>query len=232
MSYILYEGPSLVDGKPIFCALTGAETPSRNSKTGPLIQSWIMRSDVNPLEAVHSNADESVCGSCSLRGDNGKGRSCYVTLFMAPNTIFKTKEQLKPIEKHIYKNRGVRLGAYGDHSVMPTAVTADIVKRAMMTTGYTHQWRTCDPELKKYLMASCDSEQDRELAKSLGWATFRVKRVDQPKLKGETLCPASEEAGKTLNCLTCGKCSGGKTQDVVINIHGAGKKHFNLREEN
>jgi len=122
------------------------------------------------------------------------------------------------------------LGAYGDHAALPTSVTADIAKKAMMTTGYTHQWKTCDQDLQKYLMASCDSAEDRELANAMGWATFRVKTVDQPKLKGETLCPASAEAGKILTCLTCSKCAGGSVRDVVIDIHGTGQRHFTLRQ--
>ena len=231
MSYLLYSGPSMLDGNPIFAALTGIENPSRNIKTGAMVHSWIMRSDMNPIEAVHANADTSVCGSCSLRGDNGKGRSCYVTLFQAPNNIYKTKDGLKPTPKLLFRNRAIRLGAYGDHAALPTSITADIVKRATMTTGYSHQWRTCDQELRKYLMASCDSEADRELAKSMGWSTFRVKKVDQLKLKGETLCPASAEAGKKLTCITCGKCSGNNAKDIVINVHGTGQRHFNLRQE-
>lgn len=230
MSYILYDGPSLLDGQHIFTALTGIENPSRNTKTGPMLHTWHMRSDIHPLEAVQTNADASVCGNCSLRGDHGKGRTCYVNLFRAPSQIFNHKDNFKrELPKALFRNRAVRLGAYGDTASQPTSITAEIVKRAAMTTGYTHQWHNCDPELKKYLMASCDSEEDREVAKALGWATFRIKQPDQPKLKYETTCPASEEGGKVLNCLTCGRCSGGDTKDVVINVHGTGRKHFPIK---
>lgn len=220
----------MLDGQPIFAALSGVENPSRNSKTGAMLQTWVMRSDMGPFEAVKTNADASVCGGCSHRGDHGVGRSCYVILFHAPNQVYKHRDDQKPLPKLVYHNRAVRLGGYGDHAALPTAITADIAKKAMMTTGYTHQWKTCDQDLRKYLMASCDSVEDRELANALGWATFRVKTVDQPKLKGETLCPASAEAGKILTCLTCGKCSGGDVKDVVIDVHGVGHRHFTLRQ--
>jgi hypothetical protein len=231
MSYLLFSGPSVLDGQPIFAALTGIENPSRNSKTGPLATTWVMRSDIRPWEAIQSGEDKSVCGDCSLRGKEGTERACYVLAWQAPARIYDSKHKLKPLPKYLYKNRVVRLGGYGEHSAMPTAVTADISKRAAATLGYTHQWRTCDQELSKYLMASCDSEADRELAKAMGWATFRVKTADQPMLKGETTCPASAEAGKKLTCFTCGKCAGGNSKDVVINIHGHGRKHFKLHDD-
>ncbi|WP_051102302.1 hypothetical protein [Methylovulum miyakonense] len=216
----------MLDGKPIFMVLTGTEQPSRNSKTGPMLQTWILRSDVNPLDAMRFNEDVSICGNCPLRGSEGKGRSCYVTVARAPYQIYKSKPNLKKIKKHIFKNRAVRLGAYGDPAAIPTEVIADIRKRAIMTTGYTHQWRTCDQDLKQFMMASCDSEQDREEAKALGWATLRVKKADDSKLPGEVTCPASEEAGKKMTCYNCGLCRGGDTSDVVINVHGVGFRNF------
>jgi hypothetical protein len=216
----------MLDGNPIFAALTGIERPSSNTKTGPMAQIWIMRSDINPMEATNTNADASVCGTCPLKGSHGKDRSCYVTLFQAPNNIFKTKANLRHPPNNIFRNRAVRLGAYGDMAALPVAITARIVKHAALTTGYTHQWRTCDQTLSNYLMASCDSEADRELAKSMGWNTFRVKAPEQVKLKGETFCPASEEGGKIMTCYTCGRCNGSATKDVVINVHGTGKNQF------
>lgn len=226
MSYLLYEGPSLLDGKPIFMALTGTETPSQNPKTGPMLQTWIMRSDLNPLDALRLNADVSVCGQCPLRGDEGRGRACYVTVARAPNQVFKSRHTLKPLKKHVFRNRAVRLGAYGDPAAIPTNIIADIHKRAAMVTGYTHQWRTCDPELKRYMMASCDSVEDYEVAKELGWATFRIKQATDTKLRGEIICPAATESGKAMTCYNCGLCKGGDTKDVVINIHGMGMRNF------
>lgn len=236
MSFLIYDGPSLLDGKPIFSAISGVEYPSRNAKTGVMIQTWTMRSDISPLEAVHSGADHSICGDCSLRGDGfGGERVCYPQLFQAPTNIYnayaKGKVGYSPLGKYLFKRQAIRFGAYGDSAAIPTRFTADPAKLARMHTGYTHQWRECDPDLKKYLMASCDSEKDREEAKALGWATFRVKTASQPRLKGETPCPASEEAGKRLTCLTCGMCCGTSkfTKDIVINVHGTGKKHFILK---
>ena len=74
---IFYEGPSLLDGKPIVgIALAGSST---NSKTGELVQTYILRSDMPPQDAINDGHDVSICGNCTHRktvGDNG--RTCYV----------------------------------------------------------------------------------------------------------------------------------------------------------
>jgi len=46
---------------------TGKEKPSINSKTGDMIQTYIMRADIAPDEAAKIGLDETVCGSCALR---------------------------------------------------------------------------------------------------------------------------------------------------------------------
>jgi hypothetical protein len=80
---VLYRGPSQLDGAPIIVVATGIAGASRNAKTGDLIQTWILREDISPTEAVKTGADASICGTCPHRGtiSEGKniGRSCYVT---------------------------------------------------------------------------------------------------------------------------------------------------------
>ena len=46
---------------------TGLERPSINSKTGDMIQTYIMRADIAPDEAAKMGLDETVCGNCALR---------------------------------------------------------------------------------------------------------------------------------------------------------------------
>jgi hypothetical protein len=54
-----------------------------------MIQTYIMRSDVPPIDAVKSGEDASICGGCVHRGDGtGKGRSCYVTLMHGPRGVY------------------------------------------------------------------------------------------------------------------------------------------------
>ena len=66
---IIWEGASAIDGAPIRVIATGLKTSSHNAKTGDLIQTWILRADMTPQEAVDSGADESICGGCPHRGD-------------------------------------------------------------------------------------------------------------------------------------------------------------------
>ena len=76
--FIAYRGPSLIDGSPIVVVVVTAK--SSNRKTGSMVQTYILRADQNPVAAVKSGADVSICGDCKHRGDKGQGRSCYVNL--------------------------------------------------------------------------------------------------------------------------------------------------------
>lgn len=52
---ILYRGPSMLDGSPIVCIATGIEgKASRNGKAGEMVQTWILREDIAPHEAIHT----------------------------------------------------------------------------------------------------------------------------------------------------------------------------------
>ena len=56
-SGIIYKGPSLIDGKPIVVIATYS---NRNTKTGSVVQTYIEREDINPLEASKTGADVSI----------------------------------------------------------------------------------------------------------------------------------------------------------------------------
>ena len=81
-SVILWEGASLLDGAPIVAIATFA---SRNAKTGDMVQTWIMRADMAPMDALASGDDVSICGDCMHRPANGG--SCYVKVWQAPRSI-------------------------------------------------------------------------------------------------------------------------------------------------
>ena len=61
--YIVYQGPSQLTGGNIVVIATGFANKSTNSKTGDLIQTWIMSADESPTEAANSGRDVDVCGS-------------------------------------------------------------------------------------------------------------------------------------------------------------------------
>lgn len=234
---ILWEGKSAIDGAPIMLIATGLKKSSSNEKTGNLVQTWILRSDIHPQEAVDTGADESICGNCPHRGEivdgKNKGRACYVTIFQAPRNIYETsKRGVYPRIKGdkaraILAGRNVRLGAYGDPAAIPFHVWARILADAARGTGYTHQWKACDSRFARYCMASADNAQEAIDAQAKGYRTFRVGTPAEKIARGEFLCPASKEAGAKVNCAQCLACGGNSSPNkssVFIPVHGAASK--------
>lgn len=235
---IIYDGPSMIDGKRIIVVVTGLKTRSRNSKTGDMIQTYILRADRHPIAAVRSGADESICGDCKHRGDGmGNGRSCYVTLAHGPASVWQAwlrgvYETVTPEDAgQLVAGRMVRLGTYGDPAAAPRAIWQELVKHAAGWTGYSHRWGQIDPAWSKLVMASADTLDEGDEARALGYRTFRV---GAGLLFGkEVRCPASAEAGKKTDCASCKACMGmsGKARaSIVIAPHGAGAKHARMRE--
>ena len=97
LGVILYEGPSLIDGQPIAVIATGFQRRTANSKTGDMVQTWILRADLNPLQAIHTGQDVSICGDCPLRGmletrqcrTVNRRRACYVAIHQAPLGVYR-----------------------------------------------------------------------------------------------------------------------------------------------
>lgn len=233
---ILYEGPSKLDGQPIVVIATGLAKASRNAKTGAMVQTYIIRSDMHPLEAVKTGADASICGTCPHRGDGtGKGRSCYVTLIHGPRMVWEAyKRGVYPKAnafeaRLLFAGKMVRLGTYGDPAAAPYALWKVALTDAEGWTGYTHQWRTIGQDFAALVMASADSLEDMNAAHALGYRTFRVTAEPFANVKGrESVCPASEEKGKVASCITCRACMGtsGKARaSIQIAAHGTGKRH-------
>jgi hypothetical protein len=206
-----------------------------------MIQTWIMRADVNPIDAARHGQDSSICGTCVHRGQhdtNGNRiastRSCYVRLDTAPLNVWKTEGRGRyddlsadlDVAAERVTGRLVRLGSYGDPAAVPFGVWSALLARAAGHTGYTHQWRDF-PEFNTWVMASCDSSADRVAARMLGYRTFRVAPADAwARESGEILCPASEQAGKKTVCALCKACGGNNAKaraDVMIPAHGGGR---------
>jgi hypothetical protein len=233
---ILYEGPSLIDHKPIFVA---AIWSSKNSKTGDMLQTYIMRSDIDPRDANKSGEDRSICGDCRHRGTPtddpqrklAKDRTCYVTLGQGPLIVFNAYKagrypyattHLARIE--VGRGREVRIGTYGDGAAAPRYVWDGVLHWATGHTAYTHNGG--DPQ---QYMISADSLEEAQHAWASKHRTFRIVRsVDEIDRKHEVLCPASAEAGHKATCQTCMLCGGTsvKAKSVAIVVHGSGATYF------
>lgn len=212
----------MIDGDRIVAVAT---TNTSNRKTGYVTQLWIVSANADPVRALYSNQDRSVCGDCKHRNS-----SCYVVVHQAPLVVYRAWQRgIYPIvQTDVFKDKKVRFGAYGDPVALPVTLVQAIAEQSKVWLGYTHSWKMPHAaSYKRWLMASVDTPEERAEAKAAGWRTFRVKTADAEVENGEVVCPASEEAGKKLSCEYCLLCSGldGKgTKDVVINVHGQTNK--------
>lgn len=228
--YVIYRGPSRLDGADIVVIVTGLRHNSGNGKTGQMLQTWILRADRSPIAALKDGADASICGDCPHRQVNGAG-SCYVNVAQGPHAVWDAWQRgaypVATLEELAELAAGflVRVGSYGDPVAVPVEVWQTLLSRSAGHTGYTHQWRRALAKpYRTFLMASCDGEKQRMGARKRGWRTFRVKAKGEAVLPGEIVCPASEEAGKKRTCETCGACDGAAGNparvSIVIDVHG------------
>ena len=86
LGYVLHKGPSPIDGRPIVVILT---LRTSNRKTGQMCQVWILREDVDPVHAIRTGDDYTICGSCPHRKQADGSRSCYVNVGQAPLSVWK-----------------------------------------------------------------------------------------------------------------------------------------------
>lgn len=128
-SLIVYEGPSTIDGAPIVVILTGLDQSSANEKTGNLVQSFIIRSDVEPHQALKTGDDASVCGLCPHRPLIVKmlakvgivSSPCYVKVHESVLSVFRAYRRGSYARATsvaqvaaVLRGRKLRLGTYGD----------------------------------------------------------------------------------------------------------------------
>lgn len=181
---------------------------------------------------------------------HGIGRTCYVIMHQGPLSVWRAFKRgnypgavvsvddagrpfiVNPNERNgsapVAARRMVRIGSYGDPAAVPVDVWDRLTVGATGWAGYTHAWRRMPvrPFLARYCMASADTIEDRDEAKRLGWRTFRVSMPqfgDPAMVRGESVCPASKEAGFKLTCETCRACNGnatGRFGDITIQAHG------------
>jgi hypothetical protein len=222
----LWRGASLFDGTPIVVIATGLRRGSRNAKTGAMVQTWILRADMNPVAAVKGAVDDATCGTCPHRA----GAGCYVDVSRAPLSVWRSwKAGRIPLATETDRARvrslALRIGSYGDPGAVPVAVWQAIVTDGQRRAGYTHAWRT-RPDLQGLCMASADSAAEHHVARSKGWRTFRVlpvlDDVEGTARPGEIECLA-ESRGKS--CIDCGLCHGAHEKSarasIFIRAHGA-----------
>lgn len=210
---IFYEGPSMLDGKPIVAIATRG---SENRKTGDMIQTWILRRNVKPTEAIKLGLDRSICGDCYHRGTATRPRTCYVNVGQAPQSVWLAYKRGSYERGPLPTDKPVRMGAYGDPVAVPWKAWEGI-HDAPSWTGYTHQWRTLLAHpFRNVLMASCDSTLEMIEAAKAGWRAFVVERTAPA---GAIECPSE----RGTQCADCGLCAGlqhASAPNIFIRPHG------------
>jgi hypothetical protein len=233
---ILWQGASQLDGNPVVAIATGfASDASRNGKTGTMIQTWIIRSNIDPMTASRIGGDFSVCGDCKHKPS--ESGLCYVIIWQAPRSVyaaFQRGRYARPgidydarILPELFRDSAFRAGSYGDPVAIPYRVWRAATRFAASITGYSHQWRQRRFwHFRRLCMASVDSLEEMNAAHAMGWRTFRVRLPSEPLAPSEKVCPASKEAGRRTTCDRCTACGGLSARDKpagrAIIAHGAG----------
>ena len=216
-SGIIYNGPSLLDGTAIIAIATFS---NRNSKTGTMLQTYILCRDQHPVEANKTGNDSAICGACNLRGianplspkKLADDRECYVNLAYGPSIVYKafhngvypdaTNAEARSL---LGENRVVRIGTYGDGAAVPSHIWDEVLLLSNGHTAYSHQkqWR---PDIA---MQSTDNITEARWHWSRGSRTFRViADLGDLDPHREVLCPSSKEAGRRTTCNDCKLCNG------------------------
>ena len=231
--FVLYDGPSELDGTPIVVIVT---FHSSNEATGDMPQVWYLLRDVAPTEALKRGLDVAICGNCPLSNSPANrakgGGGCYVSTLLVNQVWHAYKRGVYPSNpttlqlKRGLSGRPVRLGAYGDPTSAPIAIAKRLVRMSGNdNTGYTHQWKTCNPAWRHLLMASVENVAQKKIAHAAGWRTFRVMGTNNTIERGEILCPKDKSFGEIAKqCIDCRACDGydrpGKVS-IAINHHSS-----------
>ena len=225
--YIIDRGLSPIDGKPYVTIMT---LKSTNRKTGNMAQVFILREDINPVAAIVTGEDYSICGDCPHRKNTLGKRSCYVNVGQGPNSVWKAYKRGvyssdwsdAQITKAL-KGRKIRWGAYGDPAIINPDIVVFLNNIAIGHTGYTHQWRESWAQCyRTVFQASCDGFNDYLIATAHGWKTFVVVSKNATPDYAKQ-CPATVNNSQA-QCITCSLCDGAK-RDIFVHAHGTGSKY-------
>ena len=228
---LVYEGPSEVDGSPIFAAFSNLLRPSTNSKTGEMPQLWIL-----PQKGTGKITEtRSVCGACPAES------WCYVDRSLLSNII-------RAYQSGSYSRRpeglydaldfspyeSVRYGAFGNLSALPVDTLKamfDAADRAKKDwTAYEQHWKILSPTkeelLKSRAMASVSTIADAVEAYRRGWTFYLASlqpEADMLLLKKEYNVPTircPHDVNKRVRCSTCLLCNGMTKPGIVALLHG------------
>lgn len=253
-SRVVYRGPSLIDGKPIVVVAVVTTPRKANTKTGAVVQTYILCDGIEPRHANRTGADFSICGNCRHRGITdaprkrprkrgyARKRSCYVNLMQGVRVTYEALMRgyypdalsLDDIAA-VGRGRVIREGTYGDPAAVPAWVWVALRSESAGHTAYSHQAKHEGAAFDaQTMMLSADTLQEAQEAWANGIRTFRVVTSVADIAPQEALCPASKEhkaahpAKACVTCALCQLCAGSaiKAKSIAIPAHGGGRSHF------
>lgn len=217
MSYIK-GGMLLWQDSKTSVAITGLDGSSKNGKTGPMAQSFILKRNTPPTYDVKGAG----CKGCPVF------EGCYVRWEQAPRQVYKSiKGKRYKVYNGGWEDNAVldgialRVGAAGEPSEMPARKWTELLSMVKTWTGYTHKWKAAgNLPYRAFCMASVHSVPEMEQANRMGYRTYRVG--GEPITKDEVMCPYYTH---DVQCIDCGLCKGSsiKAKNIYAPAHGARK---------
>lgn len=230
---VIYKGRSLIDDGPIAAIAVWGST---NTKTGDMLQVYILRTDMHPIDANRTGADVSICGDCPHKGvptDKPSGlaeqRACYVTMTQGPSQVWKSwlagryaDATSADRQAAVGASRFVRIGAYGDGAAVPPIVWVNLLQHSLGHTAYSHTRGLAHPQI---YMASVESLDQANAAWRDGYRTFRIVKDSSGIQPNEIVCPNETRGVQCRDCMLCGGAQV-SAKSIVVTAHGSGKIHF------
>jgi len=216
---------AVVEYPYFYLVFTGLKSRSNNSKTGKAVQTYLIdKENISVKDTFGAR-----CGDCPMRTkcyvnqDKHSVRGALKKLIVGERTSYRWSVLSDVLP--LLRGRILRLGTYGDPSVIPLCDLEQITSACEGWLGYTHFWRDVDPAYARYLMASCESASHELLASSLGYRRFKARlSLEDNILSDSILCPA---VSRGITCDRCGLCNGSREGDkrksIYLDLHGSRK---------
>lgn len=229
--FIIYDGKSQFDGSDIIVIVTNSREAKLVKKIGLSYQTWIIKKNIHPLDAMRSRQDLGVCWNCPFKNVFNEDTQtlqgvCYVNLSGLSSVYASYVAGQYNTEENYSLGLNARIGSYGDPAAVPIEVWERLLSQVPSSTGYTRQWK--NPKYaayKAFCMASCHNMTEYQQAVDMGWKAYIVRGEGEDLPQGAIECPQPSDPVR-IHCHSCGLCDA-KTGSVAAIVHGGGKKYYN-----
>ena len=203
-----------------YLIITGLRSYSQNTKTGNMLQSYILdkgKAFSEPKVFGSKCSECPVVNECYVSRDKLTVRRSLKRLIDGEATSyqFTTLEQVLPL----LKGRSFRFGTYGDPSAIPLEMIREFASVVSSWTGYTHFWREISQDYSEFFMASVEDLTGEMLAQAMNWRTFRmIRKGESNDSINSILCP---NTSRGITCEQCKLCKGTSSpaRSIWINEH-------------